>query len=170
MLPPDRWELAEQHKHPRRTLKLITKMSHLCLIILLFFSGVKLNICSRCHFHLWAASQWSDTELSSYRKTKTVIVVTMPSPITCSFIISSKSWSFCLRQRHHTHCCCVFSSFQYCKAWSHLALDRGACHPHTVIIPELTSPLSIELLRRWRGHKIPCRERQHCSCPGGLRV
>lgn len=63
-----------------------------------------------------------------------------------------------------------FSSLQHCKAWSHLALDRGACHPHTVIIPELTSPLSIELLRRWRGHKIPCSERQHCSRPSGLGV
>lgn len=59
-------------------------------------------------------------------------------------------------------------SFQYCKAWSHLALDRGACQPHTVIMPELTSPFSIELLSRWRGHEISCSEKQHCSCPSGL--
>lgn len=60
------------------------------------------------------------------------------------------------------------SPLQYCKAWSNLALDRGACQPHTVIMPELTSLLSIELLRRWRGHEIPCSEKQHCSCPSGL--
>lgn len=56
-----------------------------------------------------------------------------------------------------------FSPLQYFKAWSHLVLDREAWHPHTVIIPELTSPLSIELLRRWRGQKIPRRERQNCQ-------
>lgn len=60
------------------------------------------------------------------------------------------------------------SSLQYCKAWSYLALDRGACQPHTVIMPELTSLLSIELLRRWRGLEILCSEKQHCSCPSGL--
>lgn len=76
------------------------------------------------------------------------------------------SWSFCHRQCHGTRCFSVsLRSLYYCKA---LALDRGACHPHTVIIPELTSPLSIELLRRWRGHRIPCSERQRCSRPSGL--
>lgn len=76
------------------------------------------------------------------------------------------SWSFYHRQCHGTRCFSVsLSSLYYCKA---LALDRGACHPHTVIIPELTSPLSIELLRRWRGHRIPCSERQHCPRPSGL--
>lgn len=87
--------------------------------------------------------------------------------ITCSFVISSAFVTSSVKV--HTVAVC-FSSLQYCKDWSHLALDRGACHPHTVIIPELTSPLSIELLRRCRGHKIPCSERQHWSCPSGLEV
>lgn len=36
------------------------------------------------------------------------------------------------------------------KAQCRLVLDRGACLPGTVIIPEVTSPLSTELLRRLR--------------------
>ncbi len=63
-----------------------------------------------------------------------------------------------------------FSSHQHCNTWTHPALDREACHPRTVIIPELTSPLSIELLRRWKGHKILCSDRMHCSHPSGLGV
>lgn len=59
-----------------------------------------------------------------------------------------------------------FSFLSNARLASHLALDRGACHPHTVIIPELTSPLSIELLRRWRGHKILCRETHPCGLRG----
>lgn len=70
----------------------------------------------------------------------------------------------------HNRRCHVSRLLRYGKAGPHLALDRGACQPHTVIIPELTSPLSIELLRRWGGHKIPCSEKQHCSGPRGLWV
>lgn len=38
---------------------------------------------------------------------------------------------------------------------SHPALDSGARHPHTVIIPKLMSLLSVELLKRCVGHWIP---------------
>lgn len=120
----------------------------------------------RCHFG--AALKWLGSELSSYlKKTKKLMSQCLFLHITCSFVISSAFVTSSVKV--HTVAVC-FSSLQYCKDWSHLALDRGACHPHTVIIPELTSPLSIELLRRCRGHKIPCSERQHWSCPSGLEV
>lgn len=95
------------------------------------------------------------------------VMVLVQPPLLPAISSSLVSRSLCHRQYRR---CCVSRLLRDGKARSHLALDRGACQPHTVIIPELTSPLSIELLRRWGGHKISCSEKQHCSGPRGLRV
>lgn len=92
------------------------------------------------------------------------------SPLKLPAVSSSPAEAFVVGSATVHTVAMSFGSLLYCEARSHLALDRGACHPHTVIIPELTSPLSIELLRRWRGHRIPCSERQRCSRPSGLGV
>lgn len=76
----------------------------------------------------------------------------------------------CSAEAFVTNTTVSLSSLQHGKAPCRLALCTGACQPRTVIIPELTSPLSIELLRRWRGHKIPCSGRQQCSsCPSAFK-
>lgn len=54
------------------------------------------------------------------------------------------------------------SPAHYCKAQCRPVLDRGACQPGAVIIPEVTSPLSTELLRRWRQRKRLCTEAERC--------
>lgn len=55
-----------------------------------------------------------------------------------------------------------------CRAPRRLVLDRGACQPGAVIIPEVTSPLSPELLRRWRQRKRLCTEAGCCRSQGRL--
>lgn len=56
------------------------------------------------------------------------------------------------------------------EARSPLVLDRGACQRRAVIIPGVTSPLSSELLRRWRQRERLRTEAERCWSHSQLRV
>lgn len=99
-------------------------------------------------------------------KKKKNVITSLYLQITCGFII-------CIpvaEPSRYTLFLCLWDFCITVKLSLIAALDREACHTRTVIIPELMSPLSIELLRRWRGQKIQCRERQHCSAPSSPGV